>query len=76
MLFGWTRVLALLLFLAISADTLSASTWLVTLLLVQVCLMFSDVPADGYSVELGQLGEFLYMRDINNKEIAKKKIWK
>lgn len=55
MLFGWGGVLLLLLFLAFYADKLDASSWLATLLSVQVFLMFSDVPADGYSVELGQL---------------------
>lgn len=55
MLFGWTFALLLLLVLTIVADKLDASTWLIVLLLVQFFAMFSDVPADGYSVELGQL---------------------
>jgi hypothetical protein len=55
MLFGWTFALLILLLLTIVADKLDASTWLILLLLVQFFAMFSDVPADGYSVELGQL---------------------
>jgi len=52
---GWSGVLILLLTLAIGADKLTASTWLSLQLITQVFLMFIDVPADGYSVELGQL---------------------
>ncbi len=55
MLGGWLMVLVLLLVLAIAADKMDQSTWLTTLLLTQCFLMLSDVPADGYSVELGQL---------------------
>lgn len=55
MIMGWSVVLLLLLVLAIAADKMSTSTWLVTLLFTQCFLMLSDVPADGYSVELGQL---------------------
>lgn len=55
MLFGWTVVLILLAILTFTAHALSVETWLEMMLLVQVFLMFSDVPADGYSVELGQL---------------------
>lgn len=55
MVMGWSIVLILLLVLAIMADQMDTSTWLVTLLFSQCFLMLSDVPADGYSVELGQL---------------------
>jgi hypothetical protein len=55
MIFGWSIALMLLLTLTIVADKLDASSWLSLLLLVQFFAMFSDVPADGYCVELGQL---------------------
>ena len=55
MLFGWTGVLVLLLVIAILGKRLSADHWLSMLLCVQAFAMFSDVPADGYSVELGKL---------------------
>jgi hypothetical protein len=55
MLGGWLLVLLVLFILIFIADQLSASGWLVTLMFVQCFLMLSDVPADGYSVELGQL---------------------
>lgn len=58
MIAGWTGVLLLLLILAIAADRMSTSLWLVSLMFVQVFVMLSDVPADGYSVELGQLEPF------------------
>lgn len=54
MLAGWTGVLILLLILSISAHNMSTAGWLCTLMMVQGCLMLSDVPADGYAVELGQ----------------------
>lgn len=54
MLFGWTGVLALLLVLGIS-PSMNVSTWLYVLLGNQCFMMFSDVVADGYSVELGKL---------------------
>ena len=34
---------------------MSVSVWLITLLFTQVFVMFSDVPADGYCVELGHI---------------------
>lgn len=52
---GWSMVLLLLLILSIAADSMDVSSWLVCLLFVQCFLMMSDVPADGYCVELGQL---------------------
>jgi hypothetical protein len=55
MLFGWICVLILLMFLAIAADKMSVSVWLITLLFSQCFMMLSDVPADGYTVELGRL---------------------
>jgi hypothetical protein len=55
MVAGWFGVLVLLLTLAISASSLSASSWLALLMVMQCFVMLSDVPADGYSVELGQL---------------------
>ena len=48
-------VLVLLLVLAITAHTLSITTWLVLLMLVQGFVILSDVPADGYSVEIASL---------------------
>eukprot|EP01035_Chromulina_nebulosa_P018201 gene18201-23863_t len=55
MLMGWAMVLVILLVLTITADKLDASSWVALLMLIQFFAMFSDVPADGYSVELGQL---------------------
>jgi len=55
MIAGWTLALGLLLVLAITASSLSVTMWLSLLLLMQAAAMLSDVPADGYSVELGQL---------------------
>jgi hypothetical protein len=53
MIMGWVVVLLLLLLLSIVADQLEAPSWLCVLLLIQFFVMFADVPADGYSVELG-----------------------
>jgi hypothetical protein len=47
MLFGLGCVLILLALLTAFADKLSASSWLGSLLVMQLFLMFSDVPADG-----------------------------
>lgn len=55
MLMGWTGVLLIYFVLAFVADKMPASYWLIALMFVQVFVMLSDVPADGYSVELGQL---------------------
>ncbi len=55
MILGWTLVLITLFVLAFTAEEMDVSSWLVSLLFVQCFLMFSDVPADGYCVELGQL---------------------
>lgn len=54
-LIGYAFVLALLLVLAIACDRMTTSQWLGTLLVIQLFLMFATVPADGYSIELGQL---------------------
>jgi hypothetical protein len=56
MLFGWSMTLLMLLLLAIiPSKSLDTSSWLSMLLVSQIFMMFSDVPADGYSVELGQM---------------------
>jgi BT1 family len=55
MIMGWIGVLILLLALAFSANKISSTQWLSILLLMQCFVMFSDVPADGYCVQLGQL---------------------
>lgn len=55
MIGGWSIVLVILFALAFSAETMNVSVWLASLMLMQCFLMLSDVPADGYSVELGQL---------------------
>eukprot|EP00981_Chlorochromonas_danica_P000234 scaffold55_cov225-Ochromonas_danica.AAC.6 len=55
MILGWSLVLVMLLVLALTAEDMDVSSWLVSLLFVQAFLMLSDVPADGYCVELGRL---------------------
>lgn len=55
MIAGWSMVLVLLLVLACTVDKMSLSAWLVTLMLVQGFAILSDVPADGYSVEIASL---------------------
>lgn len=56
MLFGWLSTLIILLLLAcIPESSIDLSTWLTLLLLTQFFMMFSDVPSDGYSVELGKM---------------------
>lgn len=55
MIAGWSFVLVLFLVLAFTAHNMSITGWLVTLLFTQAFAMLSDVPADGYSVELGKL---------------------
>ena len=55
MIAGWSLVLIILLVLACTASDLSASRWIGMLMTMQAFVMLSDVPADGYSVELGQL---------------------
>lgn len=55
MIVGWCMVLVLLLVLTSTADKMSITTWLVTLMLIQGFAILSDVPADGYSVEIASL---------------------
>lgn len=56
MLFGWSGTLLMMFLLAVIPDkAVDTSTWLTMLLLSQFFMMFSDVPSDGYSVELGQM---------------------
>lgn len=55
MIAGWVMVLLLLLVLTATAHEMSISAWLVTLMLVQGFAILSDVPADGYSVEIASL---------------------
>ena len=55
MIFAWLFVLFFLLILTLFADEMSASEWLIFSVLIQAFMMFSDVPADAYSVELGKL---------------------
>jgi hypothetical protein len=54
MLGGWIIVLLLLLLLACFSSSMTVTQWLITLLFIQFFMMFSDVPADGYSIELGK----------------------
>jgi len=54
MLAGWGCVLSLLFLLSLTADSLTASSWIGMNMVMQAFIMLSDVPADGYSVELGQ----------------------
>ena len=61
MILGWIFVLILLFILAVFVQHMSAFTWLLFLLFMQAFMMFSDVPADGYSVELGKLGTFFLL---------------
>jgi len=53
-LIGFFLVLLALLILALFSDQMSTSGWLTTLMLMQLSLMFATVPADGYSIELGE----------------------
>ena len=55
MMFGWTGVMTCLLILAIFAKDIGVSAWLGLLMCIQGFIMFVDVPADGYGVEIGQL---------------------
>lgn len=55
MLLGWSGVLLIYFGLACAAHTMTINSWLISLLLSQCFLMLSDVPADGYCVELGQI---------------------
>ena len=55
MLFGWGGVILIHVVLTIFAQSLSAEIWLGTQLVAQAMMMFANVPADGYSVELGHM---------------------
>lgn len=55
MILGWIMVCILTALLAVTAATLSVGAWLGISMAVQFFLMLADVPADGYSVEIGQL---------------------
>ena len=50
---GWIGVLTFTLALAVFAPTLGSSGWVGLSICTMVFLMLADVPADGYSVELG-----------------------
>ena len=55
MIVGWALVLIMLLILALVADQLTDSAWVSMMMACHCFLMISDVPADGYCVELGQM---------------------
>jgi len=55
MIAGWAGVLLTTLYMAIGASQLNAESWVAVSILTQAFLMLADVPADGYSVEMGQL---------------------
>lgn len=52
---GWLAAIVLLVLLAIFADQLDASGWILMLFGVNAFMMLADVPADGYAVELSRL---------------------
>ena len=55
MVLGWTFTLGILMIMAVISSSLTASSWVVMNMVIQAFVMLADVPADGYSVELGQL---------------------
>jgi hypothetical protein len=55
MMLGWSLVLLITFIQAFASNSMNATTWLGLSIVVQFCLMIADVPADGYSVELGQI---------------------
>ncbi len=56
MMIGWSLALIMLLLLAvIPTESLSVSAWIGLLMLTQAFVMVSDVPSDGYCVQLGQM---------------------
>lgn len=55
MLTGWCGTLLCTLVLAFIGDHCDVTTWIGLGVVTQAFLMLADVPADGYSVELGQL---------------------
>lgn len=52
---GWIGVLITTFVLALSASKIGSSGWILLSVATNVFLMLADVPADGYSVELGQM---------------------
>lgn len=42
-------------FLAIFANILTASQWILMMMGVNMCVLLADVPSDGYSIELCKL---------------------
>lgn len=52
---GWIGVIIFTLALAVFAPSMGSSTWILLSICTMVFLMLADVPADGYSVELGKL---------------------
>jgi len=52
---GWTCTLAILMVMVLISSSLTASSWLGMNMIIQAFVMLADVPADGYSVALGQL---------------------
>jgi MFS family permease len=55
MILGWMGVLLFTFFLAVASNEIDARAWIGINLVIQAFLMLADVPADGYSVEIGQL---------------------
>jgi hypothetical protein len=55
MTWGWAGAVGCTVVLAIIGDTCTVETWLGLSIATQAFMMLADVPADGYSVELGQL---------------------
>jgi MFS family permease len=55
MILGWLGVLLSTFILSVASDVIVARTWIGINLVIQAFLMLADVPADGYSVEIGQL---------------------
>jgi hypothetical protein len=55
MILGWLGVLLSTFILSVASDVINARTWIGINLVIQAFLMLADVPADGYSVEIGQL---------------------
>jgi MFS family permease len=54
MVAGWAGVLAMMVVLALFADSLSFSSYIFCAAALELCMMVADVNADGYTVELSQ----------------------
>lgn len=52
---GWIGVIVTTFVLAVSASKIGSSGWILLSVATNAFLMLADVPADGYSVELGQM---------------------